>query len=399
MDENDFVRIMGQVAQRLWGEPNPRLSNRKELRFGTRGSRCVDLAKGTWFDHETNEGGGNFDLIKRETGRTGPEAITWLETEGLIEKQTNGSGGGFNVVASYDYHDENNKLLFQVVRFEPKDFRQRRPDGNGGWIWNLGKTRRVLYRLRDLIKVVAEGKPVCLVEGEKDVESCLRVGIPATTSPGGAAKAAPGGRSKWRQEYNEHLRGAAVVLLPDGDEAGQAHMQSVARSLRAVAKEVRVLDLTLHWPDGAGVPNKADVSDWLAAGGTADALRALIAETPPWEPGKDSAAAAERDKHGNIEDETALAFAAKHADHFRFVAIWSRWMFWHDNCWRHEDTLSAFDQARLLCRESGDAKAKTVAAVVTLARADRAIAAREEQWDVSTKNLNMPTNEKDDVEE
>src|ERR1017187_4171575 len=42
------------------------------------------------------------------------------------------------IVATYDYKDAEGKLLFQCVRFEPKDFRQRRPDGNGGWIWELG---------------------------------------------------------------------------------------------------------------------------------------------------------------------------------------------------------------------------------------------------------------------
>jgi putative DNA primase/helicase len=395
MDSADFVKLIEPVARRLWGEPNAALSNRNELRWGTRGSRSVDLAKGTWFDHESNEGGGNFDLIKRETGHDGREAIAWLESEGLISKQNGGGGGnGGTISAGYDYRDEANKLLFQVVRFEPKDFRQRRPNGNGGWTWNLDKTRRVLYRLPDLIKAVTEGKPVCLVEGEKDVESCLRAGIPATTSPGGAAKERSGGKPgkpKWRQEYNAHLCGASVILIPDSDEAGQAHMRSIARSLRGTAKEIRILDLTQHWPSGTKAPDKADVTDWLAAGGNADELRELITEAKLWEPGKESDAAAARDAHGNIKDETALAFAAKHADSFRYVALWNRWMLWQSERWQNEDTLVAFDEARVLCREGGDAKARTVAAVVTLARADRTIAAREEQWDDSTKNFNMPT--------
>src|SRR5262249_5124541 len=43
-------------------------------------------------------------------------------------------------VASYDYRDEHGTLLYQVVRYEPKDFRQRRPDGNGDWTWKIGDT-------------------------------------------------------------------------------------------------------------------------------------------------------------------------------------------------------------------------------------------------------------------
>jgi hypothetical protein len=96
---------------------------------------------------------------------------------------------------------------------------------------------------------------------------------------------------------------------------------------------------------------------------------------------------------GNIEDRIALEFAAKHAGDFRYVAIWNRWMRYVDHRWQHEDTLKAFDQARKLCREAGDAKARTVAAVITLARADRAIVAREEQWDWSLWGFNVQTDQ------
>ncbi|MHC4461852.1 MAG: hypothetical protein ACYS30_10525 [Planctomycetota bacterium] len=37
------------------------------------------------------------------------------------------------IIATYGYKDESGQLLYKVVRFEPKDFRQRRPDGKGGW--------------------------------------------------------------------------------------------------------------------------------------------------------------------------------------------------------------------------------------------------------------------------
>lgn len=54
----------------------------------------------------------------------------------------------------YDYVEEGGKLLFQVVRFEDKSFRQRRPDGRGGWIWKLDDTRRVLYQLPRMMEAV-----------------------------------------------------------------------------------------------------------------------------------------------------------------------------------------------------------------------------------------------------
>jgi putative DNA primase/helicase len=89
-----------------------------------------------------------------------------------------------------------------------------------------------------------------------------------------------------------------------------------------------------------------------------------------------------------LEDRVALHFAKQHAGDFRFIAKWGRWMKWDGNRWHPEDTLRAFDISRKLCRDAGDAKARTVAAVVTHARSDRAIAATEDQWDGSIEIFN-----------
>jgi putative DNA primase/helicase len=87
-------------------------------------------------------------------------------------------------VATYDYTDEAGALLSQVERLEPKGFRQRRPDGNGGWVWGLGDVRRVLYRLPQV--VADKGKRVVfIVEGEKDADALARLGLLATCNPGG----------------------------------------------------------------------------------------------------------------------------------------------------------------------------------------------------------------------
>lgn len=47
------------------------------------------------------------------------------------------------IVATYDYRDEQGALLFQVVRYKPKDFRQRRPKPSGGWQWSVEDVRAV----------------------------------------------------------------------------------------------------------------------------------------------------------------------------------------------------------------------------------------------------------------
>lgn len=98
-----------------------------------------------------------------------------------------------------------------------------------------------------------------------------------------------------------------------------------------------------------------------------------------------------KESTSGFEDRVALNFATQHAADFRFIALWNRWMRWDDNRWVPEQTLWAFDQARKLCREGGDADAKKVAAVVTLARADRAIAATADQWDCDNDLLNTPS--------
>jgi len=98
------------------------------------------------------------------------------------------------IIATYDYPDERGDLLYQVVRFEPKSFRQRRPDGHGGWIYNLDGVRRVLYRLPELLASARTKATVYIVEGEKDVNALYSHDFIATCNPMGAGK--------WLDEYS-----------------------------------------------------------------------------------------------------------------------------------------------------------------------------------------------------
>ena len=72
-----------------------------------------------------------------------------------------------------------------MVRYKPKAFRQRRPNGTGGWIWNLDGVQLVPYRLPAVIAAVRAGQRVHLVEGEKDVATAETLGLVATCAPGG----------------------------------------------------------------------------------------------------------------------------------------------------------------------------------------------------------------------
>ena len=147
----------------------------------------------------------------------------------------------FKIVATYDYTDESGTLLFQVCRLEPKSFRQRRrarPDDppnkvKDGWVWSVKGVRQVPFRLPELIEALTLEHRLFVVEGEKDVLTLARHGIPATCNAGGA--------HKWDPAFAEHLAGADVIVIPDNDKDGHEHAQEVARSLAGKAARIRLL--------------------------------------------------------------------------------------------------------------------------------------------------------------
>ena len=181
--------------------------------------------------------------------------------------------GKKTIVAEYDYRDADGNLLFQTVRFEPKDFRPRRPDGKGGWIWKLGSTPRVLYRLDELCAADPDSW-ICIVEGEKDADNLVALGLTATTCPMGAGK--------WHRLADDSvLHSRRVAIIPDNDAPGRKHAEAVARALHNRASDLRIVTL----PDEG-----KDVSDWIDSldGKDSQELRAalleLIAAAPVYEP-------------------------------------------------------------------------------------------------------------------
>jgi hypothetical protein len=207
-------------------------------------------------------------------------------------------------VASFDYHDELDQLLFQVLRREPgrddakKDFIQRRCHPKGGWVWALAAgwyrrdakgdwrplregqqpgpgdeelpaARRVLYRLPELLRAPKD-RPVFIPEGEKKADALAALGLLATCNAGGA--------NKWNPEYTEDLKGRHVFILPDNDEPGRQHAQGLAVAIHKAAASVTILDLP-------GLPPKGDIIQWLEIpGNDRAAFDALLARVPEWRP-------------------------------------------------------------------------------------------------------------------
>jgi len=166
------------------------------------------------------------------------------------------------VVATYDYSDEKGTLLYQKVRYEPKAFCQRRPDGNGGWIGNLKGVRRVLYRLPEVLAA----SDVLIAEGEKDVETARSCGLCATT--GGSAE------DPWLEEYTTAVAGKDVAIIADSDAPGRKKARVIAHALSGRAASVRLVEM----------PAAKDLTEWAENGGTKAALTEFIRKTSEWRP-------------------------------------------------------------------------------------------------------------------
>lgn len=182
------------------------------------------------------------------------------------QKRTNNTKAKLDLVKTYDYIDESGELLFQKLRYIDADgkktFRQRKPDGQGGWVYALGDTPKILYNLPAVKQGVAGGYPIWVVEGEKDADTLIEIGIIATTMPGGAGK--------WLDIHTEALAGAEVEIIADNDEPGIAHAKLVLSELTKAGCVANI------WV----APKGKDVTEYLAMGGSLDDFLALEMDKP-----------------------------------------------------------------------------------------------------------------------
>jgi putative DNA primase/helicase len=235
---------------------------------GKRDSFAVEPETGRWHCFSTCARGG--DIIVLEEALTGGDFKTAKAEVFRIVGRSESSNGNrgrprsARIAATYDFTDESGSLLYQCVRMEPKDFRQRRPNGKGGWLWNLDGIERVPYRLPNVLKA----DTVYLPEGEKDVHTLEAWGLVASCNPGGSSN------GHLYTGWGSFFQGRHIVILPDNDEPGRKHAATVAAALFSVAASVRLLELP-------GLRAKGDVSDWRDGGGTFEQLRKLVDAAVP----------------------------------------------------------------------------------------------------------------------
>jgi hypothetical protein len=158
-----------------------------------------------------------------------------------------GANTGRRIIRVFNYQDVDGNLIYQILRYEPKSFGVRRPDGTGNWMYNLGPIQPVLYHLPDILTARIYGDTVYVCEGERDADNAfLYYGTPATTCPFGAGK--------WTPEYAKWLYGCNVTIIPDNDEPGRRHALAIVASLQQKVKSLTIQRVP---------PEFKDLTEWL----------------------------------------------------------------------------------------------------------------------------------------
>ena len=154
----------------------------------------------------------------------------------------------------------------RVARFHyddgGKDFRPYNREYDR-WTFGAGKSPWPLYGR------VYSGSWALAVEGEKDVDTALRLGLAATCPRGKAS-------SKTLPELYQGLKDAGVtgiVAIADNDTPGWGSADTAAAAAAAVGLPAIALPITALWPDA---PEKGDLTDWVDATGGALTGEAIV---------------------------------------------------------------------------------------------------------------------------
>lgn len=241
----------------------------------------VALDEHGWFDHKTKDKGGVISLCALtkfggagagETQQAQDFLGEWLGlsprivprrraydyTQSLRYKEL--AALGYSETRRYVYTDAAGLPCHYTIRMEhparEKRFFQCTP-----FAPTLKDADLHLYNLPSL----AASDWAVVVEGEKDADTLIAWGLPATTCNNGA--------DNWRDSYTEELRGKDVIVCRDNDPAGADHAHLVLRALADAARSLRVVC-------PSALP-KGDVTDWAQKeGGDRDRFLALAKSAP-----------------------------------------------------------------------------------------------------------------------
>jgi putative DNA primase/helicase len=298
--EFDLPEFIARHYPESLARPTQADSVRAVWRGDRKPSFCVYHKRYKWlfFDHATLEHGDAYDFLVHVLGVPKREVIAFFLDE---RKSLSLPPASCKVnpplrarlepdeclgilTRHYDYLDAHHELVLQVLRYEPKNFRQRRPSGEGPWVWGVTEgtyyrnalgdwTKRgrgeakvfpaapkVLYHYPHVLQAIQKRERLVIVDGEKDVETLSTFSITATCSPKGMGS--------WQDEHSRLLKGAKhVVMIADNESHSEIKVERVRNSL------LKVIGVTCQV---TRVPVGKDVSDYVAAGATGERLEQLL---------------------------------------------------------------------------------------------------------------------------
>lgn len=225
------------------------------------------------------------------------------------------------IVCTYPYHNALGQPIYEVVRFTPKSFSQRRmdPSAPNGYQWGLRGVAPVLYHLPEVLKAIVDGTTIAIAEGEKDVDNLRSLGFTATCNPMGAGK--------WRPSYTESLKGIKqVAVFVDNDAPGRKHAKHVATSLHEMGIAVKVVEM----PE----PGIKDITHWLEAKNlTAENITAIIDAAPPWTPDTSTFEDNIPVRYNRTDLGNAERLVAQHGDDALYCYEHKSWLIWKGTHW------------------------------------------------------------------
>lgn len=244
-------------------------------------SAAINVETGFYCDHGSNKKASSFWKFVLDYGQGFNDYMDVLrhygDKVGVKVPGAQRKTGNAYLEHRYIYCDEQGEVLYSACRYRLPDggkrFELESPDGKGGWRSGLRGARRVLYRLPELVGSAEKDEPAWIVEGEKNADDLAKLGLIATCNPMGA------GGKKWLKEYTPYFADRKCFVLPDNDDSGRKHAETICKAISEKARVVRVVKLPDLTPSG-------DVSDWLGARGTLEDLLKLASESPIWEPEK-----------------------------------------------------------------------------------------------------------------
>lgn len=241
LNNNPLVPFLEQRGIKLVGRGRQLTTNRCAQTEHGKGHLCVsiDTERGLWHCNDCGVGGSIIDWMSMESGQPVKQVLETLNPRTgpvLTSSATTQPAPRPKIAALYNYTNESGELLYQAVRLDPKDFRQRRPV-NGKWVWDMDGVVRVLFNL----PLVLKAKQVGICEGEKDCQTAESFGLVSTCNVGGAGK--------WLDAYAEAFNGKDVLIFPDNDKAGREHAQDILKSVSGVANSVKMVIVPQPYKD------------------------------------------------------------------------------------------------------------------------------------------------------